>query len=297
MLVPGLERVGPAQAEGGDGSRIPSARALLAGVADGVVGDLVVVHRDDPGERVVGGLQVGVALVELVPAAVGGEVDGLGDGDGTGPRLLGPLVDVVADEHHEVEVLDGHAGVRGVVAVAPVLARGDPEAHLVGGDAGAGERPGAALRAGAPVDGEPVPVPGVGLEAARLDVDRVGQGGDRRCGAGGDDRGEGLVARHLPVDGDIGGGERVAAAGRDQPGPEDDARADRGPRRPPRAGTAHRRAAPRPGPGRRRADGDRAAQRRPRRGRRPGRCGGSPSRAGPRWWTGAVPRSRVPRSG
>ena len=41
--------------------------------------------------------------------------------------VRGSLVDVVADEHHQVEVLGGQVAVRGVVALLEVLARAEPE--------------------------------------------------------------------------------------------------------------------------------------------------------------------------
>src|SRR5690606_36510744 len=80
---------------------------LIGGVVGPVVLHLVVVEDHRPGERGVRGLQVGVGLVLGVPDPVVGQRLGLPGGGVRSADLAGlaGLVDVVAEEGHQVQVL------------------------------------------------------------------------------------------------------------------------------------------------------------------------------------------------
>ena len=129
-------------------------------------------------------------------------------------RVVGLVVDVVAQAHDEVEVLARHRLVRVVVAVGVVLAGPEGEAHglqRVGRQRGAEAPDGAVLGR----RGEAVVVLLVGLQAGdpRLDVVVDGRGG--RQPLVGDDVAEVLVGRHLEVEADL-------ALGVGQPRPQRD---------------------------------------------------------------------------
>ena len=194
MLPPRLVGDGAAGREGGG---VGGVLGVQAGV---VVLDLVVVPRDDPREGGVARLQVGVAAVERVPVAVGRQRGDLGRVVGPDRSLAAVLVDVVAEEVHDVDVLGGQGAVRRVVAGRPVLAGREREAHGRRAGPGGGSGAGAADRAGEARRGEPVVEPGVGGEAGGVDVDGVGVRGGGDGGARGDDLGEGVVGGHLPAD-------------------------------------------------------------------------------------------------
>jgi hypothetical protein len=92
--------------------------------------------------------------------------------------------------------------VRRPVAFLLVLARCEREPQPLHIGTRGGRGPGVAHRTGQVAHGEPVPVLGVRLEVAGVDVHRMGQ---RRLGAGcavGDDVVEVLVRGHLPGDRD-----------------------------------------------------------------------------------------------
>jgi len=93
----------------------------------------VVVEHDDPGKGAVGCLQVGVRPVLGVPVAV------LDEGDGLGVALVSAglvrsrssLVDVVAELHDDVDILDGQVAVGGVEAMGVALTRREGERESV----------------------------------------------------------------------------------------------------------------------------------------------------------------------
>ena len=171
------------------------ARALQAGV---VVLDLVVVPHHQPRCGGMGGLQQRVALVEGVAVAVVGERDGGAAAmRAHASRHVGVLVDVVAEEKHEVQVLRGDVAPRGVVAVVEALATrdGELEARL-----GIGRRRGAraAGRAAVAKRAEAVPVPAPGLETGRLGMHAVRPLRLGALDAASGDAREGFVVGHLP---------------------------------------------------------------------------------------------------
>ena len=167
-----------------------------------VVLDLVVVPRDDPGERRVRRLQVLVHLVRRVAVAVVGEREGppsarvVADAVAAGVAL----VDIVPEEDDGVQILFRERGVRRVVALGVVLARREREAERRGRRGGRGRGAGTADRALGPAGAEPVPVHPIRFEAGRVHVDRVREIGYRRDGAAADDVLERLVAGDAPLD-------------------------------------------------------------------------------------------------
>jgi len=198
------------------GSRPPLEERLAGGrvaVLDRVVVvDLVVVPGDRERMAGVRGAQVGIGLVLRGADAVVGQARGLA-GRLVGPTdraLRGPLVDVVAEVHHEVEVLVGHVPVGGVVARRVVLTGGEGESHPV-------RRPerrrrlGAAYRAGLRARLEAVEVLAPRPQALNLDMDRMGQLGPRLHRAATHYPGEALVLGHLETH-PVGLGRQAAAA-------------------------------------------------------------------------------------
>jgi hypothetical protein len=171
---------------------------VAAGV---VVLDLVVV----PGrhERVagVGGLQVGVGLVEGVPDAVAGKVGRLGaDVAANQARPRAVLVDVVPEVQDHVEVLLGQVPVGGVVAALPALAAHHGERETLQRRPWVGAGLGPSEPAGVAAGAEPVPVVAAGCQPVDLDVDGVA---GRRCGdhpAPGDHIDHAGAGGDLPVD-------------------------------------------------------------------------------------------------
>jgi hypothetical protein len=173
---------------------------------------------DDPRVGGVGGGEVGIAAGGLVAAAVAGEVDGRLRVERQRPHrlvALGRLVDVVAEEQHEVDVRRGDVAVRRPVTVVVALARrhGHRQRRGVAGWRRSG-RPDHGLVA---LGREPVRVGRRRLEAVGDDVHAVAPAGLGHGVALGD----GCVAvEHLPAHVDV----TVEAVG-DQPGPEGDGRA------------------------------------------------------------------------
>lgn len=160
-----------------------------------------------------GGLRVGVGLVQRVAQPVAGEVDGLGgrlavaDADERGGAVavvaVAVLVDVVADVEHEVEVVAGGDGAVGGEEAARVVAAGDERhpqrvglARDVAGGLGATDVAELAERL------EAVVVARVGVEARHVDLDRVVAVGRGHDGAVRGDAGEALVTGDLPAHGD-----------------------------------------------------------------------------------------------
>jgi hypothetical protein len=112
------------------------------------------------------------------------------------------LVDVVAEEQHDVRIVPTHVPIGAEIAVLPPLARRvrDPQTGRRG--LGCRKRPGAPDGALRVADHEAVVVPAVGLETRHFDVDRVRE---RGCGDGLPllhDPAELLVMRNLPPYGD-----------------------------------------------------------------------------------------------
>ena len=171
---------------------------LPAGI---VVVDLVVIPRHQPRHRGVQALQVGVGLVLRVPVAVLRQrrhlvPDVLPDTIGPSPAL----VEVVAQEQHEVDVLGQRVPVRPEIADLEVLARRERVAQLprirCGGRSGA--RP--ACRA-LPVPGpETVEVPPSWLQPADVDVRAVRSLRHRIHAPPPCDPAKPLIGRDLPVD-------------------------------------------------------------------------------------------------
>ena len=211
---------------------------VLGAVVGVVVLDLVVVPRGDPRHGRVCGLQVRIGLVLAIPRAVVRKRVGLMDVV-LAHVLPAPrrFVDVVAEEHHEVEVVLEHVAVGAEVALLIVLAGCEGEPQLVGLCRRARRRARASDRAGGVPGSEAVPVPACRLQSADLDVHgmrpvRAGVGRPR-----GHDLAHALVAGHLPADRHYLG--RHAAAGGvghgRQPGPQHDAVRERVPRGHPEA--------------------------------------------------------------
>jgi hypothetical protein len=209
----------------------PLARVqLLRAIVRVVVGDLVIVPRDDPRVRGVGRLQIRVGLVERIAQAIVVERHRLG------PAVLAHarearrvLVDVVAEKDDQVEVVAEHPPVGAEVAELPVLARGEGHAQAV-------ERRVRRRGRARPADGahltaraKAIPVPARGLEAVDLDVHGVRPVRRGRRRAALDDVAHALVGRDLPLDRH--GLARRAGAGqhrrRRDPGPQHDARGER----------------------------------------------------------------------
>ena len=227
--TPGMERVGRLQ------------RGVLGDLVRPVVVDLVVVEHDQPGERGVARLEVGIAPVLGVPVAV------LLEGDRLARPLVHPdrrrigraLVDAVAHLHDEIEVLLCHVPVRREVAVRVRLARGQGEGKTIRGCADSGSGAGAAGRGHVAHRAEAVPVPGSGTQAADLDVDTVAELGSRQLDAAPHDAAEAVVAGDLPQHSD--GSIRHATAHQRvgcESGPEHDTVRCRSPEATPRVNTS-----------------------------------------------------------
>ena len=192
---------------------------VLRAVVRVVVFHFVVVPREDPRARGMGGLQVRIRLVQGVARAVVVERVGLGG------RVLahvvaapGRFVDVVAQERDEIEVVPGHMPVGAEVALLVMLAGGKREPQLVrlGGGAGRGAR--APDRARRVARREAVPVPAGRLEAADFDVNRMRPVRRGVGGAGSGEVREFFVAGDFPAHRHNLGGH--AAAGRVRHGRE-----------------------------------------------------------------------------
>jgi hypothetical protein len=164
----------------------------------------------------VGGLQVGVELVDGVDQPVLVEGAGLAHRRVAHAQAPVHFVDVVAQVRDQPRVLGDHVAVGGEVTLAVVLARPEREAQALGRGLGRRQRqraPGAADGLAAP---EAVEVRAVGVQPTHVDVHAVGALGPgvdvARCG----DFAELLVLGHLPGDLDRLGrqGLRVVGVGR-----------------------------------------------------------------------------------
>lgn len=179
------------------------------------------------------GLQVRVALVLRVAVAVAGDRQRFAHALVRAERSAAarPLVDVVAELLHQVEVLRGHPRVRRVEPVGVALAGGERERHRV--EPGAGLRGSlrtadrAHLRAGL----EAVGVLRPGAEYFYLGVHAVAELGSGDLGPAGGDPAEALVLGDLPLHRHGAVGHAAATVlgtgGRREPGPQHDATRER----------------------------------------------------------------------
>ena len=222
VLVVGLERDGAARQEQ------LGRRSVLVERPRPVVLHLVIVEDHQPREGGVRGLEVRVALVDRVAVAVGGNGHRFRAVVLPRQRRRHPvLVDVVAEEQHQVEILLRHVLVGGVEAHLEVLARGEREADPLGRVSLRDERAGAPDRAPLATHLELVPVPAAGLQAVDVDVHRVREVGIREGHAAAHDAAHVFVGRHVPVHGDAHGIDAAAAVRGErldgQPRPQHDA--------------------------------------------------------------------------
>ena len=146
------------------------------------------------------GLQVGVGAVLRVALAVVVERGGLGRRSTarTGFSCGRVFVDVVAEVEHDVEIFLGEVPVRREVALLPVLAGREAEAHAIDVGVAAGRGPGPSDRALPRAGAEAVPVGPRRAEAVDFDVDGVGAQRRRVDAAAGDQLREPLVLGDLP---------------------------------------------------------------------------------------------------
>ncbi len=188
-----------------------------------VVGDLVVVPGDDPGELGVRVLEVGVGLVLRVPLPVVGEADHLAGRDVRPDVLVGlavavlagrVLVEVVTEVQDRVQVVAGRdAAVGAEPAGLPVGAGDDPEPEVVGDGVPGGRGAGTAGAAGLARAAEAVEVPLRRAEAVDVDLDGVVAVRAGLEAAPADDVAELAVGGDLPGDGDAGTAARAGSAG------------------------------------------------------------------------------------
>ncbi len=177
------------------------ALALVAGV---VVLHLMVVPAHGPVAHGVRCLQQRVALVQGVAVPVilqalrGPQVVGAGQAQRHGGR--GVLVDVVAQEEHQVRRVLHHLAPGRVVAVLPALAGGIGQAQPLGQAAGRGRRAAAARAAHGLAQHEAVVVPAVRRQPADLHMHAVAPFGLGHGLAAAHDLAEQRVVRQLPAD-------------------------------------------------------------------------------------------------
>ena len=119
------------------------------------------------------------------------------------------VIDVVAQEGHQVGRGGRDMPVRRVGAKFPVLARGDGQFQRGGQGAGCRRRARAAHGADGVAKHEAVPVPAPGRQAAHVDVHAVRQLGRGRGLALGDDAPETFVIGHFPAHAQGDGGRRA----------------------------------------------------------------------------------------
>ena len=185
----------------GRGAAAQEALGIVAGrfaVAGIVVDDLVVVPGQDPRMRGVGGLQIGVALVQRVAVAVG--VQRVRRACAVLAHFVGgaaPFIDVVADEEHEVHLAAGDLAMRSEVALLVVLAGSEREAQAP--YIRIGRRRGARMadRADGIATPEAIPVVALRLQALRVDVHAQGSGSIGHHLAAGDGSAQGSVRMDL----------------------------------------------------------------------------------------------------
>ncbi len=194
-----------------------------------VVVELMVVPRDEPRALPVHRLQPRVGPVQGVafPVFVQRPQASLGRA-GVAAHLLvrsRPLVDVVAQVHHEVGPIPPHGVVRGEQPVLEVLARGKGKPQLARHRVWRGQRARPALGALRAVHQEPVPILPARLQPANLDVDGMPELGRGPRHPAPDASCHGLVLGQFPAHLHGLGPDAVAglAGVGSQPGPEDDA--------------------------------------------------------------------------
>jgi hypothetical protein len=184
------------------GNRDVAGHVVVLGDQPGVVVlDLVIVPRGDEREARVRGLQIRVAAILGVAAAVVVERHRLVADVAARSAVGRPiLVDVVAEVNDEVDVLLGEVFVGCVEARLEVLARYERELHLPRLAPGRWERP-------CPADGafllscpEPVPVPAIRSEIGHVDVNRMRERGQRHGHAPPHDVPQAGIRCQLPVD-------------------------------------------------------------------------------------------------
>ncbi|MCY1530985.1 hypothetical protein D9M68_661960 [compost metagenome] len=181
-------------------------RGLAARASRVVVLDFMVVPGDQPGARGMHGLQQRVALVQRVAVA---EVLQAGrGGQAVRARQLRArvgghrgLVDVIAQEHHQIQVFLPHLPVRGVVALFPALAGGKGKAHAWGQRVGRRRGAGAGRGGGCVAVHEPVEVPAVRAQPVDFHMNRMAQFGQRLRLAAANDATERFILGNFPLDG------------------------------------------------------------------------------------------------
>jgi hypothetical protein len=158
-----------------------------------------------------GGLKIGVGLVERVAAAIVVErvdlapdmaahfVIGAAIGLERARAVVGALVDIVAIVEHEIHRLLCNVAPGGEQALLVVLATGGHEPQALDAGTGGRQRPGASHRAFLAPDPEAIPVGAIGGQPGHLDMDRVGQFGMGQCLALRDERLEARVPGHFPA--------------------------------------------------------------------------------------------------
>ena len=159
----------------GGGAALQEARRIGVGriaVVGVIVDHLVVVQRDDPRMRCVRCLQINVSLVERMARAVLLQrVRCRHAVLANGVSRAGALVDVVADEQHEVQFGRRHVALRCKESLLVMLARGQRDAQAP--DIGIGRRrgPGATDTAGRIARLKAIPVVAPGLQPLYRHVD------------------------------------------------------------------------------------------------------------------------------
>ena len=210
-----------------------------------VVGDLVVVEDRDPRVPGVGGLQIGVSLVQGVPQPVSAQVGRLGGrhaiahagqaGRSVAVRAVAVLVDVVADVQDQVEVLASSDAAVGTEVATGVVAAGD-QRQPQGMDDALLVRRGLGAAGGTELSErlEAVPVSGVGPEVVDVHLDGVVAPGIGPHAPASDDvpkarvRGDDPPHQQRPSQPAARRGHRLAPARwRGGPGPDDDSLASR----------------------------------------------------------------------
>ncbi len=190
-----------------------------------VVGDLVVVPREDPRRIRVRRLQIRIRAVLRVAVAIVLQRLQLGREMQSRPVFHGRvLVEVVAEKEHQVEIFFRHLAVRVEIAHFVVCARRKCEPEFARRGTRFGKRARAADRAEMIAGPELIPIPTLGLEAVHFDMHRVRPVGGRRDDAFLHDARHLVVERELPRDVNRRG--RHAAAVRRierEPRPEHDA--------------------------------------------------------------------------
>ncbi len=171
----------------------------------------MVIEGDEPRCRRMCGLQVGIAFVLGVAAAVVVQRVGLRPDmiAQVGERLAVHLpqawlacafVDVITVVEDEIQRLLGNAPPRGVVTFFVVLATGHRKAHAIHRGCGCGQRACATDRTGVPAYGEAIPVGPSGRQSVQLHVHGVAEFGMRHCRTLAYHLAHAIVCCQLPLD-------------------------------------------------------------------------------------------------